>query len=628
MIRSTFYGFTTAQLALTASQKSLDVVGQNIANVNTTGYTRQRLDVYSASSGGINDRYSSKYSNVGQGVVIGGVTQIRNQFLDVRFRNEACKVGEYDTKLSVLTDLENIFDEISVDGLDSQISDLVSQLNSLVSNVGNSEFDGIVRSSASTLVKLFNQYSTQVDTISDQEIYNFADVNIPDVNNILKNISELNTSIKNDQIHGNNSLELLDERNLLIDELSHYVKIDVKYTSNEIATGVVVEDVNITLSDTGTSIINNSDYSEFSYDETTGKLMVGSSSETMDKATDSINGLLTKLGNLNNTISTTSDPDVKSAALDSQSKLIEQLKEYLPDISVTTGDAKDITIDVGGSTINLLNGTTAASLTYDEINKTISSGSDDITSKIVTATGNAAPDDSITDKISSGAFKASLDMLNSAGEYDTPPSTIRGIQYYSKVLDTIALKLATEFNTANSYTDEEAALLGITEYQDRPLFESTDGGPITAANIKIAENWSNGTYGITSTKTVAENSGEDDTSGASDNITKIISIFDTDYTFKTADDGVQIFNGTIQECFTQTISILNLDVESTTSILDNYSTVYDGIQDSRDSVSAVSLDEEGIDLIQYQKSYNAAARLMTTLDEALETLMNMGVVGR
>ncbi len=51
--------------------------------------------------------------------------------------------------------------------------------------------------------------------------------------------------------------------------------------------------------------------------------------------------------------------------------------------------------------------------------------------------------------------------------------------------------------------------------------------------------------------------------------------------------------------------------------------------ETRDSISGVSHDEEGIDLIQYNKAYSAAARVMTTLDEALDTIINkMGIVGR
>jgi flagellar hook-associated protein 1 FlgK len=61
----------------------------------------------------------------------------------------------------------------------------------------------------------------------------------------------------------------------------------------------------------------------------------------------------------------------------------------------------------------------------------------------------------------------------------------------------------------------------------------------------------------------------------------------------------------------------------------NHSTVLNGISDLREGMSSVSLDEEGVNLLRYQKSYNAAARLMTTLDEALEILINrMGIVGR
>ena len=61
----------------------------------------------------------------------------------------------------------------------------------------------------------------------------------------------------------------------------------------------------------------------------------------------------------------------------------------------------------------------------------------------------------------------------------------------------------------------------------------------------------------------------------------------------------------------------------------NHKTVAKEIANMRDSISQVSLDEEGMSLLHYQKSYNAAARLMTTLDEAVATIINnMSIVGR
>ena len=59
MIRSTFAGFTTAQLAMSASQRALDVSGQNIANINTRGYSKQRLEISSLNNSGASF-YSSK----------------------------------------------------------------------------------------------------------------------------------------------------------------------------------------------------------------------------------------------------------------------------------------------------------------------------------------------------------------------------------------------------------------------------------------------------------------------------------------------------------------------------------------------------------------------------------------
>ena len=90
-----------------------------------------------------------------------------------------------------------------------------------------------------------------------------------------------------------------------------------------------------------------------------------------------------------------------------------------------------------------------------------------------------------------------------------------------------------------------------------------------------------------------------------------------------------LFTGSFQEMFTNTGSMLALDVKSTTSLLDNYVTISDEVANMRDNISSVSLDEEGMNILHYQKSYNAAARLMTALDEALNTVINsMGIVGR
>ena len=109
---STFGSFNTVRLGIYAAQKGLDVTGNNITNINTTGYTRQRLDQVSLIVNAT-DKYSSQYNaRIGQGVLINGVSQLRDPGLDIAYRNAQSDVGAADAKLAGLEDLANILDEV------------------------------------------------------------------------------------------------------------------------------------------------------------------------------------------------------------------------------------------------------------------------------------------------------------------------------------------------------------------------------------------------------------------------------------------------------------------------------------------------------------------------------------
>lgn len=642
MVRSTFFGFTTALRGLNASQKALDVTGQNISNFNTTGYTRQRVDLYSSASG-YADMYATRPSSaVGQGADIGGISQLRNPFLDVRFRREACKLGEEDSRLAALNDLESIFDETMTDGLDAQVSDFIKQLQSLSKNTGNSEFDGIAKASAEVLTKLFNQYAKQVGTVREQQQYQLENVDIAKVNDTLKSIANLNQTIKENQLHGNPALELRDQRNLLIDELSTYIKIDVNYKPNEIAPGVIVDDVEINLMNdagTGNTLVKNNQYTEIKVGTgntiiaTPTKDSITSAVDEINKLRDSINSLNTKLAALNPTLP--ADATKITALQEEQDKLATNLNSYFSGMTTTKVAGPPVKMDIKLGTTDLLANPVTA--TFDPTTKAATinagvAGADDITAALRPFTNISVGNNDITSNITTGSIKGMLDILNKSGEFDTPPNTIRGVGYYEKMLDTIANKLATEFNKANKALnpafDSTIPENPTTNPKllDRPLFGTNDGTTtITAKNLTIAKDWTDCKYGITATKNA--NPGGNN-SGAADNILYMISLFSEKFQFQTP-GGVDLFNGTFQQCVGQAKNVLALDISSTTKILKSYSTVLGGIDDSRAELSGVSLDEEGVNLLKFQKSYNAAARLMTTLDEAVDTIINkMGVVGR
>jgi hypothetical protein len=251
----TFGSFTAARLGIYSSQSAMNLVGNNISNINTNGYTRQRLDLVSLHSDG-NIRYANSYNlDIGYGVLVDQVSQLRDPFMDIRYRNEQSSVGAYEARLDGLKQLSNILDEVG-DGdgdfgvIEYQFNDLLQQLEILSRNANDDTCDTNVRSSAESLVQLFNDYAnalvTSKDTLTDK-----LKEEVSSVNTILTQIRDLNEQIREAGIYGDNALELRDHRNLLIDELSTYVKVDVRYDMEKIDEFNSVERLNISIAGTG-----------------------------------------------------------------------------------------------------------------------------------------------------------------------------------------------------------------------------------------------------------------------------------------------------------------------------------------------------------------------------------------
>lgn len=558
MIRSTFAGFTTAQLGMAASQRALDVVGQNITNINTPGYTKQRLDLASLNTQK-GDFYNAKSNiKVGFGVEMTGISQLRDPFLDAQYRSQISKLGTTDAHAAGFEQLTPIFDEATMEGVRAAFISLTSSLSTLSTQVGNQEHDTMVRSNMQILLNLFRENSVKLQDVREDMQMGFEVTDIADLNGILKNISELNISIKNSQVLGNPALELQDQRNQLLDELGSYLPISIKYKNQEVGPGQYVEVLNVNFTDTEGvkhSLISDSLYAQF-------------------------------------------DADVLNQP-----------------VQLTLFEAKGATSDV-------------------------------------------------TEVLGSGTLKGTLDFLNKSGDFDG--SDFKGLGYYEKVLDSLVNTLATKFNEANivldaqgkptNMVDEDGNVI-ISKDKDGneiyatdpttgdlldgtngpkvyayPLFETSDGsGVFTAANIKIASGWANGSYGIRPSNnyvTVDKETG----STANENILNMVKLLEKDISFSaknSAGKPITFYKGSFHDCFANIEATLGIDYKSANTMLANQISVLNETANSRDAVSGVQLDEEGMDLLHYNQSYSAAARFLTTLDEALDKLINgTGVVGR
>lgn len=252
----TFGSFGIATSGIYAASAALNVTGNNIANINTTGYCRQTLDLSAMRTGGADQYASSANLYFGSGVKTDSISHYRDPYLDIRYRNENTNCSELEAWSNSLDELARILDEVAKgDGdfgiIEAQFNDLMEQLQNLSEKAGSEEYDTLVRSSADTLAKLFNSYATQLETVEINALNQFVE-DVDAVNALLTNIRDMNEQIWKCDLHGDPALILRDQRNLLIDELSGYIGIDVTYTTEVL--GMVTEAQNLTITIAGTDI--------------------------------------------------------------------------------------------------------------------------------------------------------------------------------------------------------------------------------------------------------------------------------------------------------------------------------------------------------------------------------------
>lgn len=598
----TFGSFTQARLGIYAAQSGLSVTGNNIANINTYGYTRQKLDQSSFYAGGSDRYYAQNDVRVGNGVLCTGVSQLRDPYLDIRYRNEMASVGAMDAKLSGLETIQHILDEVGAGEeefgiLGAQFSDLFKQLEQLSANTGLSEYDIQVRSSAEALTKLFRSYAAKLEDAKNNAEMKL-DQDVESINKILSNIRDLNSSIRKAQIHGDNALELRDQRNLLIDQLSSYMKIDVTYSNEDLGGGVIVEKLTI------------------------------------------------KLGNAN------PDPAVHT----DEATLIDGV--YGTQISIP-----DQINDPNGNPVDNTNLTVKLDSLKDRKGNVMQ-----------VKDGNGMKDSEavqLGDNDLYGALQAEREMLTEAGEFtsndviqnvDPDAAGKRGIPYYQKTLDLLAKKFAETFNAANQgyvynskgeyvtadgtpikdaagnvmtnknpLTPDQEAYLKNNGGQPKGgnLFSNSSNGDdaanITAANISISASWTKGPLIVNS---FVQQGDQGIASTDSSNIAHMLVLMKDKMEYRASDlmgpgysDKV-FFNGSFNDMWINTGTVLGNDMMSTSTLLDTYYSASVQLDNSRSSTSSVDLNDEAMNLMQYSKSYNAACRLMTTLDSILDKLIN------
>ena len=532
-----FGDFIIARTGMMSSQMALNITGQNISNINTAGYTRRALDQSTFVVNGSGLYRSSSTVYAGAGVMMNGVSQLRDPYLDIRFRNEMSNVGSADALLAGMEQIESVINDVGIEGITKQFQDLLDKIGKLNANhVGTAEFDNLVKNSAESLCQLFNLAASKLQDVKDNYETKYKE-EVGNIDTLLQNIRDINEQIRKADISGDSALELRDQRNMLLDELSQYMKVDITYSKEDLGSGVEIEKLTIKM-----------------VDESTGK-----PSYTLVDGINSAN--------------------------------IEMNDDYSLNVSALK--------DRNGQ---IIRGTTDADGDGEM---------DPLT-----------PNGDITEGMGYGALESMRQILTGQGEYSPDDkNTNKGIPYYQASLDALAKTFADEMNKLNTQDANGNALDPDKINGAGNLFETSDKtADITAANISISDAWRNGNVSIVaSTK-------ENASSDANDNILRFQALFSQNISYEGGQAGSVIYNGTFEGFYSNMQGVLGLDMQTTSSLYNTYATAADDLNNSREGVSGVDLNEEGVNMMQYQKAFAASCRMITALDELMEQVINrMGV---
>lgn len=713
---SSFMGLYVQREALNSAQKALDITGNNISNVKTAGYSRQRLDVCSIANTGYNLLYNTGVSLAGQGVDNVGVGQYRDALIDEKVRSYTTLDNNYNIKDVVMKDVETALDNIESKeyGFAANLANFKSALQSFATDEANrKELANVAFRAAESVTQQIRYMNSRLDDISNQTKSD-ANISVDRVNKIFESMANLNKQITNSYIQMNymettaNSyqvdndygpLELKDQMNLLIDELASFGDVSFNEESNgsftiTFAGQVAVHNdeyaqMTMTIEDPdplymGFKITNAGKYiaKEDRYDGLmnadlwkklatnkgmTNREYVQQTKETIDiTGKDKLQGgalrgyldVYNGEGVFNSTDMTAFNSQIKNypdeinsllkdisdsiaaGDTDKADEAVEKLKEY----GEVDYDAANGTVKFGGETVVDANGyaqialkeenTTPGKLAFvvsgtkSEADWTAVGDADAIAAD-VRANGTELSTDASDYPEGSKLGEALTQMNVNVPLQSKYANDFQGIEYYRDMLNAFTATLTKSFNEIyKDFKDADGNPLELFTYTKD---DGSKSFRTAAADIKVTDTWRKLPSLLAQPEQYVNGSEDDMDELNNDYIHKCLAIFENvsleygnDETGKK--DPLKM---TLEKFVSHISDNLGTQIEGNAKILKTTDIMLESVNDARDEIMGVSVNEEGINMLNYQKWYNAIARMVTTLDEALDKMINdMGVVGR
>lgn len=601
---STFFGLNIAASGLRAANAALNTTANNISNVDTTGYSRQ--EVTQEANNAL--RVFAKYGCAGAGVDTIAIERIRDNFYDIKYRDNEAKLGEFDTKAYYMKMIEEYLTDDGTTGFKSVFDQIGTTLQEITKNASSTSTKAQFISSLKSLTDYFNNMYGDLQNLQS-DVNDEIKMRIDSINSIAQDLATVNKQINVIELTGTVANELRDKRDVLIDQLSAIVDVDVietpiydSYGNETGATRCIVKIAG------GQTLVDQNDYNQLICEARTAQEKVNQTDVDglYDIRWD--NGLEFGLTN---------------ASMGGQLYGLVQMRD---------GNNGEY---FSGTTSNITSAGTTSKVTI----QTTASYLNDMTKCKLSDTGGIINiGDQLyyyTDWTYEGDGKYTFTVDNVASEQPITAAknnqsasiggdvNYQGIPYYMEQMNEWIRGFAQKINAIFTegvteagadagyvFTGNYVATTG--QYSEDQLNDSAKNGKgyyyITAGNFAVVEALIKDAS-LLGTRSDATNGVEE-----CKQVEKVISMLSDkeQYSFRGRDASGFL------ECV---LSDAALNASNANTFYKTYTSLETTIENQRTSISGVDEDEEAVSLVKYQNAYTLASKMISTLTEVYDRLI-------
>ena len=562
MTTNIFSTLSSAKLGLLAQQLAIEVTGQNVANIETEGYSRQDVS-FEANTPRGHIKYGGLHQ-IGTGVRIASIERAHDQFLFTQIMDEGDLTGSTKVKKEIFEQLEVLFNEGSGRSLNDALSLFFSSIHDLATNARGLPERVDLISKAEHLASTFNQTGNQLFTIQ-RNIDARIETEVAEINTLTTQIGKLNESIHaNEPTSQYKANDLRDNRDRLVKELSKKIDIQLVQESDN--------QISLTLKD-GTALVL--------------KDQVFDLSTSINANNESFNDVYIDSGSTTKNITST----IKGG----------ELRGYL--------DMRDTKVESVLDKMNILSGSFIQefnSIHREGFGIDGSSGLDFFT-----------PLDVTVDHDADNTGTAVVSMTNAS------PTTVSVDEFE------IAFTGSNEFTLNNLTTNASS---GTFTFTTGSTFNIKDGFAVAisgtaASGDKVTFSVSEDAASLMSVSSTITADGQKIAAGTTTNgdggNALLMAGLQNELVFNSVTWSSESGSFTIDEYYNAVVSTIGIKSFSAQAILRQQEGVMLQLNSRRESISGVSIDEEMIKMIKFQQAYNASARMISIVDEMLDTLNRM-----